>query len=79
MERGDEFIGPGPPGSDAQGGGAAVRVSFAATCSCQWSVQEQVLGLAEQVDAGQGEFQPGGVDRDLLEYRRRQLAPAGGH
>jgi hypothetical protein len=27
-------------------------------------VQEEVLGPAEQVDPGQGEFQPGGIDRE---------------
>jgi hypothetical protein len=40
----------------------AQRFGFA---SGQVAVQEQVLGPGDQVDAGQREFQPGGIQREL--------------
>ena len=40
----------------------------------EFAVQEQVLGPGEQVNTGQGQFEPGLVDR---EYAGREPAEAG--
>jgi hypothetical protein len=72
---GDELFGPGPAGGDAQvrdaGGPSDLRgdvqqpvTQFLRLGQGQRSVEQQVLGPGEQVDAGQSEFEPGGVDRE---------------
>jgi hypothetical protein len=48
------------PGADVQGS-AAQLLGFGGG---EFAVQDQDLRLREEVDAGEGDFQPGSVDRE---------------
>jgi hypothetical protein len=85
VERGDDLFGPGPAFGDAEPGAAGgagdpgghveqpVAQGFGFGAG-EVAVQQEVLGPGEQVDGGQGEFQPGGVDG---EDPGRETAEAG--
>ena len=76
VERPDEVVGPGPvlrdPHRCRPGGSGDLRgdvqqpvAQLLRLRGGQSAVEEQGLGPGEQVDAGQGEFQPCGVDGEL--------------